>query len=308
MSMNREQGSLESPAVGNAPPSLEAVELMRQLGVSPLRRVAGGAISETWRVLDSVHHEILLFKHLLPVWREHLQISRRFSVEAEILKRVRGESILGWRASATSGELPAHLLEGFSGKPLEQELRLRQSLTPELTVWIGRQVLDGLCSLALIGFIHCDLRPEHILIDDEGEIRLTGFHSSQPMHFDRFLPPDGLERELFSPPWYQPPELDDSGIPAHPRQDLYQLGVILYQCLTGTVPFHGSDRVEIQRAHRTSTPRPIRTLAPHVPREIRDFVESLLFKNPLRRPQSLREVRDQLITLELSLLPYAATA
>jgi len=289
-------------------PSEEVAEAMRRMGVTPLRKLAGDAVAETWKVLDSIHHEILLFKHLLPVWQEHPQISRKFGVEAEILRRVRGDTILGLRASSGPGELPSQLLEGFPGQPLDQILTLRQTLTPEMTVWLGRQVLDGLCSLAMIGFIHGDLRPEHLLIDAEGELRLTGFYSAHPMHFDRVLPSEGLERELFSPPWYQPPELDDIGLPAHPGQDLYQLGVILYQCLTGKVPFNGSDRVEIQRAHRTATPRPIRTIAPHVPREIRDLVESLLFKNPLRRPQSLREVREQLIALELRLLPFAATA
>lgn len=298
-----------SPSVKDSPQtSPEVREAMRRLGVDPLNKIAGGSVSETWRVLDSIHHEILIFKNLLPVWQDHSQVCRRFAAETEILKRVRGDSILNLRAASGTGELPAQVLDGFIGQPLEQVLRLRQTLTPELTVWLGRQVIDGLCSLAMIGFIHGDLRPEHLLIDSEGSLRLTGFYSAQPMHFDRILPPEGLERELFSPPWYQPPELDDTCSPAHPRQDLYQLGIILYQCLTGSVPFNGSDRHEIQRAHRTSTPKPIRQLAPHVPREIRDVVESLLFKNPLRRPQSLREVREELVALELRMLPFAASA
>lgn len=286
----------------------ETLTAMTKLGVYPRRLVYRGASTEVWRVLDFVHHEILLFKCLLPVWKGQEGLARRVTVEGEILKRIRGENILGLRAGLESTEFPALLLEGFSGRPLGEVLQKRQMLTPETAVWIGRQIVDGLCSLALIGFIHGDLRPEHVLIDEEGEVRLTGFYSSQPMHFERRLLPEGLERELFSSASYLPPELDEVGVPGHPRQDLYQLGVILYECLTGVLPFAGGDRLEMQRAHRMSTPKPIRALAPHVPREVRELVESLLFKNPLRRPQSLREVREELIALELKMLPLGVSA
>lgn len=298
-----------SPEEGiSLPPEERIEEAMSRMGVTPLCRISRSSLTEIWQVRDIVNHAPFLWKHLLPLWEHHSEIVRRFQVDAEIGRRVRGESILEFCAVSDSRLLPAQLHTGFSGIPLDQLLKQHQILTPEMTIWLARQIVDGLCSLAMIGFIHGDLRPEYLLVDHQGRLRLTGFYTAQPLHFDRFLPAEGLERELFCAPWYQPPELNEQGIPAHPSQDLYQLGIILYQCLTGTLPFDGADRTEIERAHRCSTPRRIRALAPHVPRDLRDLVESLIFKSPLRRPQSLREVREELISLELRTLRLAASA
>lgn len=289
-------------------PAPAVLELMERHDVTPLQCIQRNSISELWQVLQVSSREPFLWKHLLPVWQDHGEILRRFASEGEVLKRVQGEFLLGLREICAGGEFPACVFEYFPGRPLDQVLRQRQQLSGEFVMWIARQTVDALCRLSEAGFIHGDLRPEHLLLDEQGRVRVTGLYVAQPVHFERTPPVGHLERELFAPQWYQPPEISERGIPAHFRQDLYQLGIVLYQCLTGKLPFDGGDRAEIQRAHRCSTPKRIRALAPHVPRVVAQFVESLLFKDPLRRPQSPGSVREELIKIELSLPGLAASA
>jgi serine/threonine-protein kinase len=98
---------------------------------------------------------------------------------------------------------------------------------------------------------------------------------------------------------YLAPELLTSKLHADVRSDLYSLGIMLYEMLTGRVPFSASDPCELARKHREETPHELRLFAPRLPLRLVRLMQSLLAKQPLRRPGSAAEVVKRLTALEI---------
>jgi len=95
-------------------------------------------------------------------------------------------------------------------------------------------------------------------------------------------------------------ELVTSAIRADIRSDIYSLGVVLFQLLGGRLPFTGTDLADLAERHRQSRPPDLRRLASHVPNSVVELVHQMLGKEPLRRPQTPRELIDRLVALEIA--------
>jgi serine/threonine-protein kinase len=105
--------------------------------------------------------------------------------------------------------------------------------------------------------------------------------------------------EIVGTPWYMAPEVLLSTGRPDIRSDLYSLGVVLYQMLSGRLPFEFLDADELIAAHRAREVTPLREIAPQIPSGIAQLVHGLLAKEPLRRPQSPQEILPALISLEI---------
>jgi serine/threonine-protein kinase len=98
---------------------------------------------------------------------------------------------------------------------------------------------------------------------------------------------------------YMAPEMLVAKLPVDIRADLYSLGASLFEWLTGQLPFEGHSAAELVAQHRQELPADLRGLAPHLPTRVAQLVRRLLAKEPLRRPQSPRELVDALAALEI---------
>jgi serine/threonine protein kinase len=144
--------------------------------------------------------------------------------------------------------------------------------------------------------MHGDVKPSNIFLSPEGHVTLLDLGFAR--RIDR--PDPGLERWLTGTYHYMAPEVLTADMPVDIRSDIYSLGVVIYEMLTGRVPFQGHDPGELARQHRGIRVPDVRRLVPDVPAEAAALVREMVAKEPLRRPQTPRELIERLIAVEIA--------
>lgn len=190
------------------------------------------------------------------------------------------------------------------GRTLAERLAADEPLDLPVVLWIVRQVAEALDGLAAAGWMHGDVKPENLMISPEGRATLLD------LGFARRLDPSptgennhakaALDWRYFTGTGsYLAPEAAGSGVAADIRSDIYSLGVMFYELLTGRLPFADGDLADILTRHREAAVPNLRRFAPHVPLEVTQLVRQMLSKQPLRRPGSPRELVERLSELEI---------
>jgi serine/threonine-protein kinase len=184
----------------------------------------------------------------------------------------------------------------LEGASLAQVLTEQGRLDIPVALWIARQMADALAALfAATGMIHSDVKPANIFVSPSGHATLLDFGFAQ-------APSDGWHwstRPIAGTLAYIAPEMVTSTLAADPRADVYSLGVTLYEMLAGRRPFDSDDPGELAMLQRESKPVDLRRHRPEVPEPVATLVTSMLAKDPLRRPDSARELARQLVRLEI---------
>jgi len=173
-------------------------------------------------------------------------------------------------------------------------------------LWIARQTAEALTALHAAGWMHGDVKPDNVHLSPRGRATLLdlgfarlGGSLALPMR-EAQQTDATLDRLLLGTAAYLAPEAAASAAGADIRADLYSLGVMLFELLAGRLPFDDADAGQLLRRHCAERPPRLRQIAPGVPREVDEFVRALLAKQPLRRPQTPREVVGRLAALEVA--------
>src|SRR5919106_6581358 len=186
-------------------------------------------------------------------------------------------------ALITGGNL-ATLLAREPRQPIEEVRRL---------AW---EVADALAYAHLRGVIHRDIKPDNILLDpDTGRAMVTDFGIARAVESNTRLTVTGI---AVGTPTYMSPEQAVGEREIDGRSDIYSLGVVAYQMLTGRVPFTAGNSMALLMKHVGERPRPIAELRPDVPQPLRDAIERALAKEPDDRWPTAGALRDALTSLE----------
>lgn len=184
----------------------------------------------------------------------------------------------------------------LDGTSLAQILTERGQLDVPLALWIARQTADGLAALFdACGMIHADVKPANIFVSPLGHATLLDFGFAQSPHEASHW----ATRPLAGTLAYIAPEMVTSAMAADPRADVYSLGVTLYEMLAGRRPFESDDPGELAMLQRESKPADVRDYRSDVPEEVALLLQAMLAKDPLRRPDSARELASRLVRLEI---------
>jgi eukaryotic-like serine/threonine-protein kinase len=186
-------------------------------------------------------------------------------------------------------------MEYLEGKTLKELLVARGPTPVRVAIDYTRQILSALEFAHRAGIVHRDIKPHNVVVAPDGRLKVTDFGiarsgSSQMTEAGSII---GTAQYL-SPEQAQ-------GKPVHPSSDLYSVGVVLYEMLTGTVPFTGETALEIAMKHLNTVPEPPSRKAPDVPRELDLVVLRALAKNPDDRYQSADEMDADLARVERGL-------
>ena len=181
--------------------------------------------------------------------------------------------------------IPFIAFQYFPGKTLHDLLKENGQLPTEKTCQIGIQICDGLAAIHRKGFIHCDLKPQNILIEQTtGEARILDFGLVVRHAGDE----QNEIRALGGTPRYMSPE-QATGKPIDPRSDLFSLGAVLYEMATGTSAFQGTSGTELLYSVGTQTPKPPAQVT-NVGAALSTVIMQLLDKEPGNRPESAGSV------------------
>jgi hypothetical protein len=245
-------------------------------------RIAFGGVGEVWRGADLVLERPVAVKLLLAQYATHEEAVARFRAEARNAGSVSHPCIA--QVYDFGEEDPTHppylVLELVDGPSLAGRLA-EGPLDPVQTMDVVAQAAAGLYAAHTAGLVHRDVKPANLLLGKDGRVKITDFGIS----YAAGSVPVTCTGTLIGTPAYLAPERV-AGASGTPAADLYALGIVAYECLTGQLPFQGAP-LQVALAHRD---RPLPALPESVPPRIAALVAELTAKAPWERPATAGEV------------------
>ena len=171
------------------------------------------------------------------------------------------------------------VMENVPGQNLKEIIREvgRFSIDEALPIII--QACAGIGYAHRAGLVHCDIKPHNILVTPDQRVKVTDFGIARALSS---IHPDEHSDTVWGSPQYFSPE-QASGFAPSPASDVYSLGVILYEMLTGRLPFESDDPAELARMHREAKPTSPRQIIPSIPVELEQIILKVLSKEPTAR-------------------------
>jgi serine/threonine-protein kinase len=245
-------------------------------------KIASGGMGEVWRAVDLVLNRPVAVKLLHAEYAQDAETVARFRAEARHAASLSHPSIAQVYdfGEAMQGRPAFLVMELVNGPPLTQVLA-RGPLPTGRVLDVVAQVAGGLAAAHAAGVVHRDIKPGNLLVDRSGMVKITDFGIAYALG----SAPLTRTGNLIGTPAYLAPERV-SGQAAGPPSDLYSLGMVAYECLTGSLPFTGT-AVEIVLAHQRQTLPPLPSA---VPREVAELIAHLTAMDPARRPVSAAAV------------------
>lgn len=241
-------------------------------------RLGHGGFGTVWRARH-VNTGRLVAVKILPE-NENLQDSATLRADVELLAASAASASQHIVQVLGGGTDPAPhvIMEFVNGTSLAEDLRTRGRFSQQEVIEIGLGIAAALQALQTVGIVHRDVKPSNVLIDRGGTVKLTDFGIAKIAGYDAVTVTGQLPLSIS----YAAPEVWEGK--AEHRSDLYALGVLLYQCLCGTLPFRGA-YAELFYQHRSQEPD-LTALPPNTAPSLIDLISICLRKEPGERPES----------------------
>jgi serine/threonine-protein kinase len=259
------------------------------------RRIGQGGMAEVWVATDLQLDRKVALKWLRPSLATDSVVAERFRREAIAVARLNHPNIVAVHDVFVHDGRQAVVMQLVDGKSLRQLLDSQKRLGPELTIHIGACVAAALDEAHRAGFVHRDVKPGNILVTSDGRVLLTDFGIAKGLDaIDDDLTSDNVmmgTAKYLSPEQVRGKKLDG-------RADIYGLGLVLYECLAGRVPFLGETDADTALARLQRDPTDLGRLRPTLPPGLIDLVHRMLARNPAHRPANGAELRRELLAVD----------
>jgi serine/threonine-protein kinase len=267
-----------------------------------LRRVGRGGFGAVYLVEDSAVQEELILKILNPQLAQDDTARERLVRELKTTRRITHRSVIRIHDFLDLGGVFAVSMEYFHGRELGKVLAAEGRLDPRRALGIAAQVCEGLAAAHATGIVHRDIKSANILIGDGDVVKVLDFGlAAAQEHEGPRLTQSGL---LVGTPEYMAPE-QIRGDTVDGRTDLYALGIVLYETLSGRRPFTGQTPVQILFQHLEGAATDLSALVPGLSPGVEALVASAMARDPADRPTDAEALRTR-IEEELAALDAAA--
>jgi eukaryotic-like serine/threonine-protein kinase len=260
-----------------------------------IRKIGKGAFGTVLLVEDLVVDERLVLKFLNPGVASDEEMMKRFIHELRYSRKITHHNVIRIYDFIALGGLYAISMEYFASHPLSDELKDEKPLPLQRALKYSMDIATGMQVAHQAGIIHRDLKPANVLIDDSGLVKIVDFGvAAARASGDTQLTRTGY---VIGSPKYMAPE-QILGKKVDEKADVYSLGVILYEMLTGFAPYTRGDHMSVMYQHVQGKAKRARELNPTVSQELSDFVARCMSVDKSKRYPSMDEVR-------LALMPFA---
>jgi beta-lactam-binding protein with PASTA domain/tRNA A-37 threonylcarbamoyl transferase component Bud32 len=253
-----------------------------------ITRIGVGGMANVYQARCTILNRIVTVKVLRSELAEDKDFVRRFQLEAQAVASLSHPNIVSIYDVGEEDGLPYLVMEYVEGANLKEIIKNRGPLSPSEAVNIGIQVCAALAHAHSKGIIHRDIKPHNILVTPGGRVKVTDFGLARVLS----MPSATMTQSgtvMGSVHYFSPEQA--RGEEATPQSDLYSLGVVLYETLSGEVPFQGDNPVSIALKHLQEEPTGLRLKNPEIPSELEDIILKAMSKDPAKRFVSAREMQ-----------------
>ena len=248
------------------------------------KRLGAGGMAEVWCAEDEVLGRRVALKLMGGRFAEDPEFRERFRREAQAAAGMQHPNIVGVYDRSEWDGTPYIAMELVDGKTLKELVTERGPLPPDVAVGLTEQVLRALGYAHRRGIVHRDVKPQNVIIDRDGQAKVADFGIARAGDTSEMTQAGAIVGTM----QYLSPEQAE-GHPVDRRADLYSVGIVLYELLTGRVPFDGEAPISIAIKQINERPVPPGQLQPGIPPALEAVVLRALEKDPARRYQSAEE-------------------
>ncbi|WP_283678205.1 Stk1 family PASTA domain-containing Ser/Thr kinase [Lentilactobacillus sp. Marseille-Q4993] len=258
-------------------------EIIRQLGE--------GGMADVYLAFDRILHRQVAVKLLRLDFRDNPKAKERFDHEATAASGLNNPHIVGVYDVDEVEGMQYLVMEYVDGEDLKQYIHDHSPIDKPTVINIMEQIGSAVEEAHKSGLIHRDLKPQNVLIDKNGYVKITDFGISRAASEDTMT----QTRSIIGSIHYLSPE-QVKGQMATKQSDIYSLGIILFELLTGKVPFDGETAVSIAMKHSQESIPSVRTIDPTIPQSLENVVLKATAKNPDDRYATVSDFNDDLKT------------
>jgi len=221
------------------------------------------------------------------------EAEKRFVSEANIMSKLSHPNIVNICGTSGEGEPPYVVMEYVEANTLKRRIEDCGALTFEETLYYTKQILEALIHAHERGVVHCDVKPQNIMLLSDGSIKLTDFGIARMIESEENKESDTAVGTVY----YISPE-QASGRRIDGRSDIYSLGVMMYEMATGRLPFSAEDTSAVSRMHIEKNPMRPKVLDPEIKTGLEQIILHSMEKIPFLRFSDAKEMLDAVLVLE----------
>ncbi len=251
--------------------------------------IGKGGMALVYRALDHRTGHDVAVKILRPEFNQDQEFLSRFDREATTASKMSHHNIVNLLDVGVEGDIHFLVMEYVKGRTLKEVIRQKGALPPAVAAQIGIRILSAMQHAHKNGIIHRDIKPQNILVHADGHIKVGDFGIARVAGSNTISTDDSV---MGSVHYFSPEQAKGESVTF--ASDLYSVGVVLYEMLTGQPPFDGATPVAIALQHISGTPRPMSEMNPAVPPAMERVVAKAMEKRPEKRYQSALEMAQDL--------------
>ena len=256
-----------------------------------IRSIGEGGMANVYLGYDTILDRNVAIKILRGDLSNDEKFVRRFQREALSASSLAHPNIVEVYDVGEDNGLYYIVMEYIEGKTLKQLLKKRGTLTLSEAIDIMLQLTDGMAHAHDSYIIHRDLKPQNVMIKDDGQIKITDFGIAMALNSTQLTQTNSVMGSVH----YLPPE-QASGKGCTTKSDIYSMGIIFYELLSGSLPFKGDNAVEIALKHMRDPLPSLREDNPAIPQSIENIIRKATAKNPKNRYDDVKSMHADLLT------------
>jgi len=267
-----------------------------------IEELGKGGMGKVYKALDREINDKIAVKVIRPEIATNKKIIERFHNELKMARTITHKNVCRMHDLGKDGDTRFITMEYVSGEDLKKSIRRMGPLSMRKTLSIGKQICQGLSEAHHLGVYHRDLKPHNIMIDREGNAKIMDFGIALSQKANGITDSNII---IGTPQYLSPEQVEGKRVDQ--RADIYSLGVIFFEMVTGQVPFDGDTTLSIAVKHKTEIPRDPKEFNAQIPEELSQLILKCMEKETEKRYQTAEELCSELTLIE-SEIPTSETA